>query len=319
MQKVRTAVIGIGYLGKFHAEKFATLPQSELVAVCDINLTQCQAIAEKYQTIAYSDYRELIGKVDAVSIVVPTVYHYEVAKFFLEHQVHVLLEKPITRSLAEADELIEIARQNNCILQIGHVERFNSTVIALQDILSNPRFIESHRLAPFNPRVTDVNVVLDLMIHDIDIIQYIVKSPIKSIDASGVNVLSNHIDIANARIRFQNGCVANVTASRVSVKSERKMRIFQHDAYISTDFQHKKLAIFRKIADPLHMGTEKIIHEERSFEQGDALRAEINAFLTTIKQNTPPVVTGEDGRNALATAIMISQLVEDQLKDLQHA
>ena len=319
MQKLRTAVIGVGYLGKFHVDKLANIPESTLVAVCDINSSQCQALAEKYQIKAVEDYRELIGQIDAVSIVVPTFLHYEIAKFFLEHQIHVLLEKPITNTLAEADQLIQIAQQNQCVLQIGHLERFNSTVIALQDVLNKPRFIESHRLAPFNPRGTDVNVILDLMIHDIDIIQTIVKSPIKNIDASGVKVLSNHLDIANARIRFTNGCVANVTASRVSIKSERKMRIFQDDAYISTDFQHKKLSIYQKIQDPKQTGAEKIIHEERSFDQSDALLAEISAFLQAIIQGTPPLVTAEDGRNALATAIAITELVEKELQEIQGA
>lgn len=319
MQKLRTAVIGVGYLGKFHVEKFANLSESELVAVCDINKQHCQTLAEKYHVRTVTDYTELAGQVDAVSIVVPTLLHYEIAKFFLEHKVHVLLEKPITNTLEEADHLIQIAKQNNCILQIGHLERFNSTVIALRELLANPRFIESHRLAPFNPRGTDVNVILDLMIHDIDIIQSIVKSPIKNIDASGVKVLSDHLDIANARIRFANGCVANVTASRVSIKSERKMRIFQDDAYISTDFQHKKLSIYRKVNNPLVPEADKIIHEEHSFEQSDALKAEIAAFLTAAINNYPPQVTAEDGRNALATAIAITQLVEQELEAIQGA
>jgi predicted dehydrogenase len=312
MQKLRTAVIGIGYLGKFHAEKLAKLPDSELVAVCDTDQNLARELAQQYNIQTFADYRELIGLVDAVCIVVPTLLHFEVAKFFLEHKVHVLLEKPITNTLAEADALIDIANKAQCVLQIGHLERFNSTVVALQEILNKPRFIESHRLAPFNPRGTDVNVILDLMIHDIDIIQCIAKSPIKSIDASGVKVLSPHIDIVNARIRFVNGCVANVTASRVSVKSERKMRIFQDDAYISTDFQHKKLSIYRKSANP-----EQIVHEEKSFGQSDALLAEIAAFLSAVKNGTKPLVSAEDGRNALATAIAITELVEQELQTIQ--
>jgi len=314
MQKIRTAVIGVGYLGKFHVEKFANLPEAHLVAICDLNEQHCQGLAKQYAVKAFSKYQDLLGEVDAVSIVVPTLFHYEVAKFFLEHHIHVLLEKPITSNLAEADALIEIARQNQCVFQIGHLERFNSTVIALQEVLKNPRFIESHRLAPFNPRGTDVNVILDLMIHDIDIIQTIVKSPIKSIDASGAKVLSEHLDIANARIRFANGCVANVTASRVSIKSERKMRIFQDDSYISTDFQHKKLSIYRKVNDT--KSVEKIVHEEHNFGQSDALKAEIAAFLQAVKLGIEPQVTAEDGRNALATAIAITELVENELAQI---
>lgn len=315
MQKLRTAVIGTGYLGKFHIEKLVKLAESTLVAVCDVNAQACQSLAAKYQVQAYTDYKQLLGKVDAVSIVVPTLLHHQVAKFFLEHKIHVLLEKPITTTLAEADDLIKIANQNQCVLQIGHLERFNSTVVALNGVLNNPRFIESHRLAPFNPRGTDVNVVLDLMIHDIDIIQSIVKAPIKSIDASGVKVLSGHIDIANARIRFANNCVANVTASRVSIKAERKMRIFQSDAYIATDFKHKQLAIYRKLQHANHL--EQITHEEKTFEHCDALQTEIAAFLQAIITNTPPLVSAEDGRNALATAIAITDLVEQDLKEME--
>lgn len=318
MQKLRTAIIGAGYLGKFHIEKFANLPESELIAVCDIDTQNCQALALKYHIQAVTNYKDLIGKVDAVSIVVPTRLHHQIAKFFLEHKVHVLLEKPITTNLAEADDLIYTAKQNQCVLQIGHLERFNSTVLALDGVLSNPRFIESHRLAPFNLRGTDVNVVLDLMIHDIDIIQSIVKSPIKSIDASGVKVLSEHIDIANARIRFNNNCVANVTASRVSIKSERRMRIFQSDAYITTDFKHKKLSIYRKKQTHTDNKLEQFTHEEKTFEHCDALQAEIAAFLQAIINNSPPLVTAEEGRDALATAIAITDLVEQGCMKMQE-
>ncbi len=246
MSKIKTAVIGVGYLGKFHAQKYAQLELSELVAVCDASLEIAQAIAGEHDIPAFTDYHDLIGKVEAVSIVVPTQKHYEVAKVFLENKIHVLLEKPITSTVAEAEELVKIAEQNKCVFQIGHLERFNPAVLALENELKQPLFIESNRIAPFNPRGADVNVVLDLMIHDIDIILDFANSPVKHIDANGVAVISKEIDIANARITFENGCVANVTASRVSMKSERIMRIFQHDAYISIDFQNKKLTVHKK-------------------------------------------------------------------------
>lgn len=313
MKKIRTAVIGVGYLGKYHAEKYSYLPNSELIAVCDTNHQQCEEIAASHHVEAIFDYHQLISKVDAVSIVVPTFLHYPIAKFFLENHVHVLLEKPITNTVAEASEIIAIAKRNNLILQIGHLERFNSTLEPLKHILKQPLFIESYRLAPFRPRGTDVNVVLDLMIHDIDLIQDIINSPIKRIAANGAPVLSNQIDIANARIEFQNGAVANVTASRVSVKMERKLRIFQHDAFISLDLHNKKLDIHRKGQSEMFPGIPEIIREEQSFEEaGDALRDEIISFLDCITHHKQPIVTGEDGLKALATAIEISRIVSEQ-------
>lgn len=309
MEKIRTAVIGVGYLGRFHAQKYAALEAAELVAVVDPNPDAAANVAEECKTHAVSDYRELMGKVDAVSIVVPTQLHYQVAKEFLENGIHVLLEKPITVTVAEADELIDIAKRNNLVLQVGHLERFNSAVLALDGVLNQPSFIESHRLAPFNPRGADVNVVLDLMIHDIDIIQNLVRSPITAIDAKGVSVLTDEDDIANARITFDNGCVANVTASRVSMKPQRKMRIFQPDAYISIDFQDKILSVHRKGSKEMFPGIPEIISEESIFENSDAILAEASAFLDAIKNGTPPPVSGEDGREALNTAIQISELL----------
>jgi len=237
--------------------------------------------------------------------VVPTQAHYEVAKAFLEKGVHVLLEKPITTTLAEADELIRIAAATKAVFQVGHLERFNPAVLALDGVVSKPGFIESIRIAPFKPRGTDVNVVLDLMIHDIDIIQNIVGSKPEQINSIGTPVFSEEEDIANARIQFANGCIANVTASRISLKSERKMRIFQPDAYISVDFQNKTFAVFRKGDGEMFPGVPNITKEEHSFGQTDALKSEIEAFLDSIATGKPPVVSGEDGRQALETALKI--------------
>ena len=309
MSKIKTAVIGVGYLGKFHAQKYAQLESSELVAVCDANLDIAQEIANEHDVTAFTEYKELIGKVDAVSIVVPTQKHYEVAKVFLENGIHVLLEKPITSTVEEARELVKIADENKCVFQIGHLERFNPAVLALENELEQPLFIESNRIAPFNPRGADVNVVLDLMIHDIDIILDFAKSTVKHIDANGVAVISNEIDIANARITFENGCVANVTASRVSMKSERIMRIFQNDAYISIDFQNKKLGMHKKGDGEMYPGIANIESNDQTFDQGDALYSEIEAFLNSITNGTPPVVSGKAGLLALETATTISELL----------
>ncbi|MEW8358383.1 MAG: Gfo/Idh/MocA family oxidoreductase [Candidatus Thiodiazotropha sp.] len=306
MDKVRIAVIGVGYLGRYHAQKYAALDDSELVAVVDIDPDTAANVAKECNTEALSDYHDLMDKVDAVSIVVPTQLHHQVAKDFLDSGIHVLLEKPITVTVAEADALIEIARRKQRVLQVGHLERFNSAVLALEGVLKDPQFIESHRLAPFNLRGADVNVVLDLMIHDIDIIQKLVGAPIASIDAKGGAVLTQEYDIANARIKFENGCVANVTASRVSMKPQRKMRIFQPDAYISIDFQDKILSIHRKGEKEIFPGIPEITSEESVFENSDAIMAELRAFLDAIRTGTLPPVTGEDGREALKTAIDIS-------------
>lgn len=307
MHKPRTAVIGVGYLGKFHAQKYAQLPEAELVAVCDANEDIARSIAAEHGVAVYTDYHDLIGKVDAVSIVVPTQKHYEVAKTFLENDVHVMLEKPITSTVAQARELVQIANDRQLVFQIGHLERFNPAVMALDNVLKTPQFIESHRVAPFNPRGADVNVILDLMIHDIDIILDFVRSPVVDIRASGVPVLSQDIDVANARLQFENGCVANVTASRVSMKSERKMRIFQPDAYLTIDFQNKKLGVHRKGEGEMFPGIAEIDSNEREFEQGDALLAETAAFLNSISAGVPPVVSGEDGLRALETAYEITR------------
>ncbi|GFE58112.1 Gfo/Idh/MocA family protein [Geobacter sp. AOG1] len=307
MKKIRAAVIGVGYLGQFHAEKFAALPDAELVGVVDTDRGRAEEVAAKVGCPAFTDYRELVGQVDAVSVVVPTQYHFEVARAFLEGGAHVLLEKPITTTLEEAAELIRIAAERRLVFQVGHLERFNPVVVALSNHLTNPRFIESVRIAPFKPRGTDVNVVLDLMIHDIDIIQHIVNSRVKQVNSVGAPVFTDEEDIANARIQFENGCVANVTASRISLKSERRMRIFQADAYITVDFQSKKLSVFRKGEGEMMPGIPAIQIHEENFEQGDALKSEIAAFLDAIATGKPPVVSGEDGMRALETALLISK------------
>jgi len=308
---MRTAVIGVGYLGRFHAQKYASLPESTLVGVADPSAQARDSVAAELGVRAHADYRELLGAVDAVSIVTPTPSHYETAKAFLEAGAHVLVEKPMTATIAEAQSLVGLARRAGRVLQVGHLERFNAAVQAVQPVLKVPRFIESARLAPFKQRGTDVNVVLDLMIHDIDLILSIVRSPVVSVDAIGSSVFSGEIDIANARLRFANGCVANATASRVSLKTERKVRLFQDDAYISIDLQQKILTVIRKSGGVGADGLPQVAIEENNFEQGDALKDEISAFLHAAATGGTAQVTGEDGLLALCTALTITEQVAD--------
>jgi predicted dehydrogenase len=307
MKKLRAAVIGVGYLGRFHAQKYAALENVDLVGVVDASRERAEEVAAEVGTAAFTDYRRLLDSVDVVSIVVPTQHHYSVARECLEAGCHILLEKPVTQTVEEADRLIRLAEARNLIFQVGHLERFNPAVLALEGVLKNPQFIESHRLAPFKTRGTDVNVVLDLMIHDIDIILSMVPSGIKLVNSVGIPVLSEEVDIANARLQFENGCVANVTASRVSREAVRKIRIFQSDAYISIDYQSRKISIFRKDDGGVPVpGLPNVSMEEKSFEQSDALLAEITAFIDSVRSGTAPVVTGEDGKRALELALQIN-------------
>ncbi|MFC4313093.1 Gfo/Idh/MocA family protein [Steroidobacter flavus] len=309
---LRTAVIGVGYLGRFHAQKYAQIAGSTLVGVVDANAEACAKVAAELGTKAVSDYRELFGAVDAVSLAVPTPLHHAIGCELLKNGIDVLIEKPIATTVAEARELVDLARTHKRILQVGHLERFNPAVLAAAERLQTPRFVESHRLAPFKQRGTDVSVVLDLMIHDIDLIQELVGTPIEHIDAVGATVFSGEIDIVNARLRFQGGCVVNTTASRISLKQERKIRIFQDDAYLSVDMQQKILTVIRKKdAAPVESPAQVSI-EEQNFDQGDALLAEIEAFLKAVRERSTPVVTGEDGLRALETAMKITALVQPQ-------
>ena len=308
--RLRTAVIGVGYLGRFHAQKYRQQTGSELIAVVDANLETARKVAAELQVEGFDDYRALLGRVDAVSIAVPTPLHFQIAGEFLQRGAHVLVEKPITTTTDEARRLIDLAKENGCVLQVGHLERFNPAIVAAAKLITRPRFVESHRLAPFKARGTDVSVVLDLMIHDIDLIQALVGAPIESIDAAGSAIFSGDLDIANARIRFANGCVVNTTASRVSMKQERKMRIFQDDAYLSIDLQQKILTVIRKKGDAPVDSPAQVSIDEQSFDQGDALADEIAAFLKSIRDNVPPVVGGQDGLRALETATRIAELVK---------
>ncbi len=310
---IKVAVVGVGHLGKWHADKYAACADCDLLAVVDTNLDNARDIARKHGAEAYQDYRDIIPLVDAVSLVVPTSLHYKIARDFLEAGIHCLVEKPVTETVAEAQTLIDIARDRSLTLQVGHIERFNSVMIGIEERLQHPQFIESTRLAPFSLRATDVSVILDLMIHDIDIILDLVDSPIERISASGISVLSDTVDIANARIEFANHCVANVTASRISRKRERKLRIFQKDAYLSADFQEKIVAVNRKGETVNEAGYKDITHEELRFEDNDALNLEVLDFIRAINTGDRPLVNGEDGRRALETAIAITSQIKAKL------
>jgi predicted dehydrogenase len=310
MEKIRAAVVGVGYLGRFHAQKYAQLADCNLVGVADVDVAAGERVAEELRTRCVGDYRQLLGQVDAVSVVTPTPTHHEIAGAFLQAGAHVLVEKPITETTQQAEQLIAHARTHRRVLQVGHLERFNPTILASEPRLNRPRFIECHRLAPFKERGTDVNVVLDLMIHDIDLVQMIVGGELAALDAIGTPVFSPEIDIANARLRFTNGCVANVTASRVSLKTERKLRVFCDDSYLSIDLQQKILTVIRKREQPPGPGQLPVHIEEQSFEQGDALLAEIEAFVAAIRGQGPVLVSGEDGLRALRTALAITERVQ---------
>ena len=313
MKKIRAAVIGVGYLGRFHAQKYAQAADCELVAVSDSRQEARDKVAAEVGSRAVADYRELLGAVDAVSVVTPTPAHFSIARDFIEAGAHVLVEKPITETVEEARQLIDLAARHERVLQVGHLERFNAAILAAEPHLRTPRFVECHRMAPYRERGTDVNVVLDLMIHDIDIVQTIVGSPITSIDAIGTPVFSDEIDICNARIRFANGCVANATASRVSMKTERKLRVFVDDAYLSLDLQQKILTVIRRRTTNDPPGPLPAVIEEQSLDQGDALKAEIESFLECIRAGGAPVVSGEAGLRALETAMRITEQVTHSL------
>ncbi len=316
MKKLRIGVVGAGYLGKFHAEKYSQMDDVELVGIADLNRVQAESVSKKVKTNAYTDYRDLIGKTDAVSVVVPTPAHFEVSRDFLENDIDILIEKPITTTLAEADELISISTARGLIIQVGHLERFNPAILALKDIVKNPRFIESHRLSIFKERGTDVSVVLDLMIHDIDIISGFVKSEIKSIHAAGIPVITGLADIANTRLEFMNGCVANVTASRISTKNERKIRLFQQDAYISVDFANHEITVVRKNDGEKESLIPGMEIKQICFEKSDALKDELTAFVKAVSRREVPEVTGQVGRDALKVALSVMEQIDFSKKQL---
>lgn len=308
-KKIRVAVVGVGYLGQHHARIYSELPEVELVGVVDPILERAEKVASDYHCAAYSDIVSLIGKVDAASIVVPTVSHYHVSRMLLESGIDLLLEKPMTSTLEEADDLLSLAARKGRVLQVGHVERFNAGVRKLKEVLTHPRFIECHRMGPFVERGTDVHVILDLMIHDLDIIISLVQSELTEVRAVGVSVLTPQIDIANVRLAFANGCVANVTASRVSRERLRKIRIFQPDSYLSLDYMLPELVVCRKTAP--QEGKAGVTIDKIEIEKEEPLKAEIASFVQAVQTRNAPKVSGEDGRKALAVALQVVDLIKN--------
>lgn len=318
MSQIKTAVIGVGHLGKHHARWYKNIKESELVGIYDIDKDKCRQVASEWGVTAFSDISEIFGKVDAVSIAVPTGAHFSVASEFLKKKIHCLVEKPITATSREADALMNLAKENNITLAVGHIERFNPAIQALKNYDIHPRFIEAHRLASFDPRGTDVAVILDLMIHDIELALHLVKSKVEKIEASAVAVISETADIANARLTFENGTVANLTASRISLRPMRKLRIFQKSGYFSLDLAEKQTDIYR-LADessrdgdgmrfPLGKSGKDIIYKKAGNKDEDMLEMELTNFLQAIRTGHPPEVAAESAAEALRVAIEIEKI-----------
>ncbi len=321
MDKVRVGVVGVGHLGRFHALNYKKIDEAELIGVYDQDAEKTRIIAKECKCLPFDKMEDLLERVEAVSIAVPTDRHFPVGAEILKKGVHCLIEKPIAKDLKEADGLVTLAKKMGVILQVGHIERFNPAIRALESFDLQPQFIESHRLAPFNPRGTEVAVVLDLMIHDIDIILNLVQSRVKSVDASGVAVVSDSIDIANARIRFANGCIANLTASRISQKKMRKMRMFQKDTYISVDFLDKKSEVYQLIKGEvgskhslgeIGIGDKKrhVVYKKPKPPKSEGLQKELELFLQSIPSKKSLGVSGEAGRDALSVAMQVLKQME---------
>lgn len=301
---IRAGVIGTGHLGSLHARKYSSIEGVSLVGVCDIDVDIGKRVAGELGTKFYPEFRSLAADVDILSIAVPTIHHYEVSRYCLEKGKHILVEKPITEKLWQARRLIEIAQRNRLVIQVGHLERFNPALNKIRNYILTPGFVEAERISPFTERSTDIDVVLDLMIHDIDLILSFVKSPIKRVNAIGVPVLSDKVDIANARVLFESGCVANITASRVSMNKTRKIRIFQEDGYFSIDFMNRNIKVVR-MSTKAGEKRKELTGEFLQTEEGDPLMEEIGNFIQSVKEGKEPRVSGYDGLKALEAAYKI--------------
>jgi len=324
--KTKVGVIGVGHLGNLHAKMYDMIPSADFVGIYDIDPVRSKEVAEHYGVQSFPDLDALLQEVEAASVVTPTSNHFDTASHALHKGVHVFIEKPITADVSSADALIKLAQEKNRIVQVGHIERFNPAIMALKGVELNPMFIESHRLAQFNPRGTDVAVILDLMIHDIDIILSLVNSPVKQIDANGVAIVSDSIDIANTRIQFENGAVANITASRISQKKMRKMRLFQRDTYITIDFLQGLAELYRLFSDgtdtpelTMMLGEigegeqkKKIVYQRPEVPDINALEYELAQFINAVQHNTAPLVTGYEGKKALEVALEVLNKIEEQ-------
>jgi len=314
VDKIKVGVIGVGYFGQFHAEKYARMEDVELVGVVDIDPSRARAVAKEVRTQPFFHHSEILDRVQAVSIAVPTPLHHGIATDFLLRGIDVLIEKPISKDLAEAEALIDLAESKGLILQVGHLEQFNGPLLALEGIIQNPMFIESNRLGPFLTRGTDIDIVLDLMIHDIEIILSWVDARVKWFHAVGIPVLTPHIDIANVRIEFENGCTANLTASRVSREKVRKIRLFQPNGYLSIDFLAQKVVFASKKEGPGKEALPEILVQKIPVKKVDPLEIEIQSFLQCVRDRKPPRVSGRDGKRALELALQIIQQIHEVLE-----
>jgi predicted dehydrogenase len=308
-QPLRVGVVGVGYLGRFHARIYADMPEVELIGVADVDAARAKEIAGAHGCHAFTDSRELLDQVDAVSIVVPTVHHAAVARPFLERGIHMLMEKPIAPALGEAEELVDLAERAGVVFQVGHIERFNAGIMELATRVLQPRFLEVHRLGTFVDRATDVDVVTDLMIHDIDIVLSLVKSGIRNIAADGIAVITDQVDIANARIEFDNGAVANVTASRVSNKKLRRIRVFGKEHYYGLDYIEQKLEIVRAVPDEAGGKWPKIVTEMIEIEPRPPLDTELAHFVNAVRTGERPLVDGRVGLEALRVALLVKERI----------
>ncbi|MBI3951456.1 MAG: Gfo/Idh/MocA family oxidoreductase [Acidobacteria bacterium] len=308
---MRVAVIGVGQMGRHHARVYAALEAVQLVGVGDINRTRAEAVAAEYGTIPYYDHRQLLDRVDAVTVAVPTESHRAIGGDFLSNGVSVLMEKPISRTLDEADELTAAAAQSSAVLQIGHLERFNPAVRALDGVVTQPRFFEAHRLGVFSPRSLDIDAVMDLMIHDLDVILSLINAEVVGISAVGVPILSPRVDIANARIEFAGGCVANVTASRISREKVRKLRFFQPHDYVSLDYTKQDVEVFSLISLPSSVAPPQISHRHLPVQKCEPLKAQIESFLQCVQEKNKPLVDGQQGRRALALALQVMERIQE--------
>lgn len=306
LDKIRVGVVGVGYLGRLHARIYSELEDSHLVGVFDTNKEKAEEVSRLTQSTVFRDYSEMFGKVDAASIAVPTGLHYKVSSDFLKEGIDLLIEKPITATLEEAEDLVRNASKKGLVLQVGHIERFNPAFKAVEGLINKPKFMEAQRLSPFTERGTDVDVCLDLMIHDIDIILSLVASEIKEIKASGLSVLTPLIDMANARIEFENGCIANLTASRISYGKTRRLRIYESDISLTLDYQSHEVILNKKVYED---GKRSLRTTHIKPEKGEPLKDEIKAFIESARKRLKPIVSGVEATEALKVALMVSEMV----------
>jgi predicted dehydrogenase len=315
--QIRTAVVGTGYFGRFHANHYTKNPDAKLVCVVDSNPERAKAMAEEFGAEAVTDHREIYDKVDAVSVAVPTPFHFDVARDLIEAGLHVNIEKPITETVEQAHVLTKLAEERGTVLQVGHIERYSAAYRVISEKIDRPLYLESYRIAPWKARGVDVDVILDLMIHDIDMIIGLVGSPVSSVDAVGTGVMGRKVDIANARINFESGCVANVTTSRISYKTERRLRVFSHSQYLNCDLGERKIFGYSLRGDPMTEGLGAIATDTVDIPQEDSLGNEIASFLHCVKTGEKPFVDGYAGSEALRVAVMINESIDAQLKKVQ--